>query len=209
MAAGHRGDDALLAIVSAQPRRYQSVMHVKGTAYHARLKLLATRWEQERIEAFVADFQRRNPHFPTHVLPTSWLPMGPFLELIDEIVEKAYDGDVESLWEIGEASARWSMTEGPYKGLVGSKDLHRFASLAQVMFSNFFDLGAARGTYDGKCIDIRISGVPEAYHHPYFEYATIGYFRGGLRLLGFPFRTERILGFTKGDGEVHYRLHVQ
>ncbi|MCA9628316.1 MAG: hypothetical protein KC766_11645, partial [Myxococcales bacterium] len=85
-------------------------MHVKGTAYHARLKLLATRWEQERIEAFVADFQRRNPHFPTHVLPTSWLPMGPFLELIDEIVEKAYDGDVESLWEIGESSARWSMT---------------------------------------------------------------------------------------------------
>ncbi len=184
-------------------------MHVKGTAYHARMKLLAAHWDEARVAAFVADFQRRNPLFPTHVLPTNWLPMGPFLELIDEIVDKAYGGDVDSLWEVGEASAQWSMTEGPYKGLVATKDLQRFANLAQVMFSNFFDLGAAQGSYDGECIEIRITGIPDTFHHVYFEYATIGYFRGGLRLLGFPFRTERVLGFSKGDSEVHYRLHVQ
>lgn len=183
-------------------------MHAKGTTYHARLKLLASRWDEAKVAAFLADFQRRNPHFPTHVLPTTWLPMGPFLQLIDEIVEKAYGGDIESLWEVGEASAQWSMTEGPYKGLVASKDLHRFASLAQVMFTNFFDLGSAKGTYNGEYIELFISGIPEAFHHPYFEYTGIGYFRGGLRLLGVPFRTERLRGFTLGDDEVHYRLHV-
>ncbi|MCA9639494.1 MAG: hypothetical protein KC492_02340, partial [Myxococcales bacterium] len=156
---------------------------MKGTAYHARLKLLASRWDQAKVDAFLADFQRRNPHFPKHVLPTNWLPMGPFLQLIDEIVEQAYGGDRESLWEVGEASAQWSMTEGPYKGLVASKDLKRFASLAQVMFTNFFDLGAATGTYDGKCIELRINGIPDPFHHPYFEYSGIGYFRGGLRIL--------------------------
>ncbi len=183
-------------------------MRVKGTAFHARLHLLKHKLGEHAVEAFIVEFRRTHPEFPTSVLPTSQIPAETFLQLNDTIVEQVYGGDTDSLWELGALSAEWSLTEGPYKGLLEGRDVTRFAAMAPVMWSNFFDTGRARTEVHPDRIELYIEGVPAGLRHLYFEYSVIGYFRRGLEMLGGAVRMERVTGFSAGDADVHYRLHL-
>lgn len=183
-------------------------MHVKGTAYHARLLLLRSKWGDARVDAFLAKFRAAHPRFPTTVLPTTWLPVRDFLGLIDAIVDDVYAGDTESLWEVGEMSAAYTLREGPYKNLLDTKDAVRFAGLGKAMWANFFDAGEAHSGLVDDVVDVTVDGVPEAHRHLYFEYSVMGYFRRGLELLGQKARTERVQGFSAGDPRIHYRFHL-
>jgi hypothetical protein len=184
-------------------------MKVKGTAYHARINLLQRKWGVDKVESFLRGFQEMHPDFPKTVLPTTWLPARQFLELIDAIVDEAYGGDAQSLWEIGDASAAWSLREGPYKNLLEKNDLERFAGLGKAMYANFFDTGEARSELRGSYVEVVIEGVPWGLRHLYFEYSLIGYFRRGLELLGASPRAECVEGFSRGDDRVLYRVHLR
>jgi hypothetical protein len=183
-------------------------MRVKGTAYHARLNLLRGKWGAEKVEEFLARFHARHPSFPRNVLATTWIPADEFLKLNDAIVDEVYDGDTQSLWELGEASAAWTLKDGPYKNLLVTKDTRRFASMAKAMYANFFDTGAARSKYLDSRVELWIDGIPEPLRHLYFEYSVVGYFRRGLELLDETVRAECVEGFSKGDPQVHYKLHL-
>lgn len=184
-------------------------MRVKGTAYHARLNLLRAKWGDRKLDEYVAAFCERHPRFPRNVLPSTWIPAAEFLALIDAIVDDVYHGDPLSLWQIGEASAEWTLTEGPYKNLLETRDLRRFAALAKAMYANFFDAGSARSEYHDDRVDLWIEGIPAPLRHLYFEYSVVGYFRRGLELLGQRVRPECEQGFSKGDSSVLYRLHLE
>lgn len=184
-------------------------MQIKGTAYHARLMLLRSKWGDARVDAFLETFRKQHPRFPTTVLPTTWLPATDFLALIDAIVVDVYGGDTESLWEIGEMSALFTLREGPYRNLLDTKDAVKFAGLGKAMWANFFDAGEAHSELHGDTVDVQITGVPAEHRHLYFEYSVMGYFRRGLELLEQKTRTERIAGFSKGDARIHYRFHLQ
>ncbi len=183
-------------------------MRVKGTAYHARLNLLRSKWGEEKVEAFLTRFHEEHPSFPRKVLATTWMPAEEFLQLNDAIVDEVYGGDMESLWELGEASAAWTLKDGPYKNLLVTKDTRRFASMAPAMYANFFDTGAARSAYSDTRVDLWIDGIPEPLRHLYFEYSVVGYFRRGLELLGEDVRAECVEGFSKGDPRAYYKLHL-
>ncbi|MCA9592021.1 MAG: hypothetical protein KC776_01885 [Myxococcales bacterium] len=183
-------------------------MRVKGTAYHARLNLLRSKWGEEKVAAFLKGFHERHPSFPRKVLATTWMPADEFLKLNDAIVDEVYDGDDESLWELGEASAAWTLKDGPYKNLLETRDTRRFANLAKVMYANFFDTGSARSDYQPERVDLWIEGIPDGLQHLYFEYSVVGYFRRGLELLGETVRSECVEGFSKGDPRVFYKLHL-
>lgn len=183
-------------------------MRVKGTAYHARLNLLRAKLGADGVEAFVAKYCAAHPEFPSRVIATTQIPAEDFLAFIDAIVDEVYDGDQESLWEIGFQSAEWSLTEGPYKNLIQAQDVERFASKAPVMWSNFFDTGRAIQETHSDHVDLRIVGLPPGLRHPYFEYSVVGYFKRGLEMHGVEVELERIAGFASGDEEVHYKLHV-
>lgn len=183
-------------------------MRVKGTAYHARLNLLRGKLGPEGVEAFVAKYCAAHPEFPTRVIATTQIPAADFLEFIDAIVDEVYDGDQESLWEIGRKSAEWSLTEGPYKNLLESQDIVRFAAKAPVMWSNFFDTGRAIQQTHADHIELHIVDVPLELRHPYFEYSVVGYFKRGLEMHGVEVELERVDGFATGGNEVHYKLHV-
>ena len=184
-------------------------MRVKGTAYHARINLLRGKWGSERVDAFLRDFEAKHSSFPKAILPTTWLPAEDFLGLIDAIVDEVYGGDTQSLWEIGEASAAWSLREGPYRNLLEKNDIERFSGLGKAMYANFFDSGDARSELHRTYVEVVIEGIPSALRHLYFEYSLIGYFRRGLELLGATPRAECVEGFSKGDDRVLYRLHLQ
>ncbi len=182
-------------------------MRVKGTAYLARLQLLEAKLgSRAHVEAFVARHRQTNPGLPASVLPTSLIPAAVFLTFIDAIVEEVYGGDTESLWDVGRASAEWSLQHGPYRGLLELGDVERFAAMAPAMWSNFFDEGQARSeTHDGR-VELRIDGIAPELQHRYFEYSVIGYFQRGLELLGSTVTLERVRGFSSGDDDIHYSL---
>jgi len=184
-------------------------MRVKGTAYHARINLLRAKLGDDGVEEFMKSFLDQHASFPRDVLATTWLPAEEFLELIDAIVQGPYEGDTQSLWEIGEASAAWTLKEGPYRNLLETSDVRRFGGLANVMYANFFDTGRARSEYRDPLVELWIDGIPAPLRHLYFEYSLVGYFRRGLELLGAKVRAECVHGFSKGDPRVQYRLHLE
>lgn len=63
-------------------------MHVKGTAYIARMKLLAAEFGAERAERFFAEQSARDPELPRHVLATTKIPAPKFLALCDALVDQ-------------------------------------------------------------------------------------------------------------------------
>ncbi len=182
-------------------------MRIKGTAYHARMNLLRAKLGEAGVEDFMKSFLAKHPTFPQNILATTWLPAEDFLQLIDAIVEGPYNGDTQSLWEIGEASATYTLTAGPYRHLLETRDVRRFGGLAGVMYANFFDTGRARSEYCGKFVELWIEGIPAPLRHLYFEYSLVGYFRRGFELLEESVRAECLQGYSKGDDRVHYRIH--
>lgn len=183
-------------------------MRVKGTAYHARLNLLKHKLGEDGVAQFVERYREAHPEFPKSVLPTSQIPAQDFLRFNDAIVDDVYAGDTQSLWELGETSAEWSLTDGPYRSLLQGRDISRFAAMAPVMWSNFFDTGRARSETHQDRIELWIEGVPADVRHLYFEYSVVGYFRRGLEMLGATVRMTRLAGFSAGDEYVHYRLKL-
>lgn len=190
-------------------------MEVKGTAFLARRSMLVREIGEERFRAFFARVAEREPLFGRPILATTTLPIRPFLAFNDMIVRELYDGDVRSYVRFGEASAEWSLTEGPYKNMVTSKSLDQFAGMGRLLYANFFTAGRAEsalrpaGGADRQVVDLRLLDVPRECHHPYMEYAIPAYFRRGLELVAHATVSMRALRtYGKGDPEVHYEYVV-
>ncbi len=184
-------------------------MLVKGTAFLARVDLLEAKLgSAEAVDDFLATYRAHHPAFPASVLPTTLIPAEEFLILVDTIVDEFFDGDRHSLWDVGRASAEWSLRHGPYKALLELGEIDRFVAMAPVMWSNFFDVGSACSQKVGNRIELRIEGVPKKLRHPYFEFSVVGYFERGLQLLGASVTRECVQSFVGGDAVVHYDLRV-
>ena len=189
-------------------------MEVKGTAFLARKSMLVREFGEEKFNTLVAAIGRREPVFTRPILATTILPIAAFLAFNDMIVRDLYGGDVQSYFSFGEASAEWSLREGPYKNLVASKSLEQFAGMAKLLYANYFTEGRAESTLrhgsGGKLtVELRLLDIPRACHHPYLEYAICGYFKRGLELVSnAPVKMRAVRGFTKGDSTVQYEYVV-
>ncbi len=191
------------------------LVEVKGTAVLARRTMLVRELGEERFKRFFDAVAERQPLFSRPILATTTLPIRPFLAFNDMIVRELYDGDVQSYVRFGEASAEWSLTEGPYKNMLASKSIDQFAGLGKLLYANFFTAGRAEsalrspGRDDRRVVDLRLLEIPREHHHPYIELAIPGYFRRGLELVSqrrVAMRTLR--AFSKGDSEVHCEYTV-
>lgn len=190
-------------------------MEVKGTAFLARKAMLIREFGEEKFNAFLAEVGRREPVFTRPILATTVLPIKSFLAFNDMMVRDLYGGDVHSYFAFGEASAEWSLREGPYKNLVAQKSLEQFAGMGKLLYANYYTEGRAETSLrpqarNGKrIVDLRLLDIPRECHHPYLEYAICGYFKRGLELVSHEAVTMRALrGFTKGDSEVHYEYVI-
>ncbi|MEO8796824.1 MAG: hypothetical protein ABI551_02990 [Polyangiaceae bacterium] len=185
-------------------------MNVKGTAFLARKKLLENELGEaaakDAIDAVVAAV----PGFPQPVLASTPIPISVFLSFQDELVRRCYSGDNMSFFRFGEASADWALTKGPYKRLTEDKDLDGFATQGAALYRTYFDVGNATTSMKDGYVEFKIDNLPAALRHLYIEYATIGYFKRGMELLGASqVDARRRRGFSTGDADVHYELHFR
>jgi hypothetical protein len=186
-------------------------MKVKGTAFLARKSMLEAELGTERVEGILKEFTASKPSFPKVVLATSTIPIDEFLELNDRIVRDVYDGDEDSYWRFGEASASWALIDGPYRRLREQKSFDEFVGSAALIYKNYFTEGRAYATkQDDGSVELVIDGIPAEHRHVYFEYAIVGYFARGLGLVtDREVSHERLEGFSAGDDRVRYHLTLK
>jgi hypothetical protein len=182
-------------------------MHVKGTALLARKALLLQEFGDQRGAEIFAELAQRIPYFQEPILASTSIPIEQFFRFQDELLRRHYKNDPLQYFHYGEASAEWALVKGPYKRLLQDKSVARFAEHGVVLFKTYFDEGAAETSLGPGYIDYRIVGVSPSHRHPYLEYATIGYFKRGLELLGATGVVhKRLEGFTTGAAQVHYQI---
>jgi len=180
-------------------------MEVKGTAFLARKAMLIGEIGQERFDALMRRFRATHGPLLENVLATSVLPLRPFLDWNELIVREVYRGDVQSYFRIGQKSAEWGLTQGPYKHLVATKSYEQFAQSGRVIYASYFTKGRAESGLRGNVVEMRLMDIPREFHHAYLEYAIAGYFQRGLELVaGGPVDMKPVRGFTKGDPDVLY-----
>jgi len=183
------------------------LLTVKGIGHVARQALVVEEFGEARWNAFMADWNRRHPDFPQHILPISKLPVEPYLQMQDEVVKEFYGGDPMAYWHIGIKSGHRALTVGQLKGLFKPDETRRFVMFGPHIWRAYFDGGelttTPRGTNE---LEIEITGSPP---HLYFEYGIMGFLQGAMQVLNPKSEPpKRIKGFSKGDASILYTVKV-
>lgn len=186
-------------------------MDVKGTAFLARKTMIEREFGAQRFAAVLREAVRRDPVLGGTILATSKIPIDAFLRFNEALVRDLYDGDEQSYFRFGEASAMWALgPDGPYRRLVTDRGVKEFAASAPAIYRNYFDHGEARSEMRSPTV-VRLSivGIDAPYRHVYFEYAVMGYFRRGLEMVsGKPVEMIKEKEFSRGDDESVYRFEI-
>lgn len=185
-------------------------MDVKGTAFLARKVMLIEELGEDRYAELIAKFAQKEPFFKQSIVATTLIPIRAFIAFNEALVDSLYGGDVGSYVRFGEQSAEYALILGPYKRIRETNSIAAFVESARVIYQGYYTAGRAEGTIDGETADLWLHGIPSEYRHLYFEYAITAYFRRGMELVGGRAVTmARVLGFSMGDEEVHYRYVIE
>jgi hypothetical protein len=184
-------------------------MKIKGVALLARKSVITRGFGEAAWDELWRDMARSDPYFREPVLATSLVPLAGFLAFHDELVRRFYRDVPKAYAFLGEQSARWAATEGPYKSFVADRDFQGFAEFFPRTWSTYFIDTASRCTTrvsDDRVIEFRAFDLP--HWHPYFEYFVVGYFKGALELVcANPVLTRQVQG---GRGtSYHYEIWLQ
>lgn len=181
-------------------------MNIKGISHLSRQALVIEEFGEARWRAFMTDWTKRNPDFPSHILPISKLPVDPYLQMQDELVKEFYGGDPMAYWHIGIKSGYRALTTGQLKGLFKPEETRRFVLFTPHVWRGYFDGGEIVATSRGDEVHIEITGAPP---HLFFEYGIMGFLQGAMQVLNPKADPpKRIRGFSKGDPTVLYTVKV-
>ena len=181
-----------------------SIMKVKGSTLLGRKAMLAERIGAATYDAFVEEFARTHPSFPQPILASTLVPVDVFLQFNDALVRRFFGGDTKIFWQIGELSADYFSSQGPYVESFYRGDYKRFWSILPMIRKTLYTEGEARATANGNTLDIELD-CPVA--HAYFELSTMAFVRRGLEMkAGRRVEMRRIAGFERGGKIVHYQF---
>jgi hypothetical protein len=171
-------------------------MKIKGVALLSRKNVVIKDFGERAWEELWQDMAARYECFRRPVLATSAIPIDEFLVLHDELVRRLYKDMKNAYATLGEQSARWAVTEGPYKGFVTDRDFAGFADFFPRTWGTYFLETTSYCTSHLRAdnvIDFRAFDLPK--WHPYFEYFIVGYFKGALELIcANPILTRQVQG---------------
>jgi hypothetical protein len=185
-------------------------MDVKGTAFLARKVMLIEEIGEERCTQFLSEFARKEPTFDQPISATTLIPLPAFIALNEEIIATFYGSDPLSYLRFGEKSAEYALTIGPYKRIRETNSIQAFVEGARHIYQNYYTAGRAEGSMHDNVADLKVHGVPSEHRHIYLEYVSCAYFRRGIEILSCHSVTmTRILGYTSGDEEIHYRYAIE
>ena len=184
-----------------------SRMRIKGSALLARKEIVTRRFGADAWSRIAQDMAARYPTFSAPLMASSLIPVNEFLAFHDEIMRRFYSGSSDEYFALGEESAEWALTKGPYRRFLDRKDVASFVDSIPRLSSAYWDDPSTsyRATLDNETVELFVDGLP--VWHPYFEYLVVGYIRRALKILcGDPVRTERVTG---GSGTAyHYRFRL-
>jgi len=182
-------------------------MQVKGTAFLAREKAIIAAFGAERWKTFLDAVAETEPFFKRHVSALTWIPIEPFLLLHDRLLAEFFQGDQKAFWTMGEKSAEWALTEGPYAIYVRNRNIEAFVrETLSSIWPAYYSKGKLLGAIDGKCIDVRIQELPVV--HPYFELLVMGYSQRAFELVGGKVESQKVKSARNPGDEIHYRFRV-
>ena len=180
-------------------------MRVYGSALLARKHIVTKRFGERRWLELFHDMAARFPYFTQPIVAASIIPLPEFISFHDELVRRFFDGDARAYFTLGEESARWAMTEGPYRTFVAGKD---FEGLGQSFPQTWTMYFAETSSYcttrvEGNIVELEAFDLP--VWHPYFEYFVVGYFRALLDMTcANPIDVRQL----NGGGGTHYRYRL-
>lgn len=184
-------------------------MDVKGTAFLARKVMLIEDIGEERCDEFLAELAKKEPIFNHPISAPTLIPLPAFIALNEEIIATFYGGDPLSYLRFGEKSAEYALTIGPYKRLRDAS-IETFVDSARHIYQNYYTEGRAEGVMHDNVADLKVHGVAPEHRHIYLEYVSCAYFRRGIEILsGHSVAMTRVLGFSAGDEEIHYRYTIE
>jgi AraC-like DNA-binding protein len=180
-------------------------MRIKGAALLARKHIVTEEFGAGAWAELFKDLSTRFPYFKQPVLATSIIPLTEFLSFHDELVRRFYGGQSDCYFSLGAQSARWAVTEGPYKSFIADRDFPGFVEFFPSTWGTYFVETSSYCTtrLAGDSIDFEAFELP--LWHPYFEYFVVGYFKGALELICVnPIHVKQLQG---GSGaHYHYRV---
>lgn len=101
-------------------------MEIKGTAFEARMDMIIKIFGEEKWRLFIVRLSEQEPFWEQQIFASTLIPDHIFLVFQDELVKEFFGGDPQTFWEFGVKSAEWSLTEGPYKVFLETKDMVTF-----------------------------------------------------------------------------------
>ncbi len=180
---------------------------IKGSSLLARKDLVTRQFGAPAWLDLIDGLALKYPYFASPVVASSLVPMREFLAFHDELVNRFFGGKDDIYFRLGEESANWAFTSGPYRKFFARKDVGAFVDSIPRLSGAYWESSATsyRATLDRDVVDLFVSGLPT--WHPYFEYVVVGYIKASLaRLCGGEIATERVVG-GKGS-EYHYRFRL-
>ena len=182
-------------------------MEVRGSFFAGRKAFITRQFGELRWEQFLGGLAEREPIFGEQILVTTRVPVSAYLIFQDALIREFFDGNDEAYWTIGEKSAEWALTEGPYKQYRNNPQSHKKFILQSLplLWSAYYTKGETEFTLNESGVHHRIHGLP--VRHISFEYTNIGYLKKALQLIGLRRVTaKRIQGISAGDQEIEYQI---
>lgn len=185
-------------------------MFAKGMFFVGRRAMIIERFGEQAWEDFVRVLAAEDPTFARPILATTMVPVESYVRFQDRLVERFFGGDPKALWLIGEKSAEWSLTDGPYKHLKNNpKSLPEFVTKLPLIWSAYFTEGRLEAKMvDANTVEIELLELPVA--HVSFENAVMGYGKRAIELVtGCPVGEKKFVGIQTGRDRVRYWFIVR
>jgi hypothetical protein len=182
-------------------------MEVKGSFFAGRKAFITQQFGEPRWSQFLEALSEQEPVFRDPILVTTQVPVSAYLTFQDALIREFFRGDEEAYWTIGEKSAEWALTEGPYKIYRDNpQSVERFiVQSLPLLWSAYYTKGRVEVQLVTNLIHFRIYCLPVS--HISFEYTVLGWVKKALQMIGLRAVTlKRIQGISTGDREIEYRI---
>jgi len=127
-----------------------------------------------------------------------------YLAFHDEMVRRFFHGAETAHAELGRESARWALTEGPYRSFMKQRDIKRLVASFPRLWKLYFaeTTSHSEAALNGNSIDFKVFELPQ--RHPYLEIFVMGYMKEMLELYcANPIAAARV---GSGGKDYHYLL---
>src|SRR5262245_44736297 len=113
-------------------------MKVSGTSILTRKTLIGREFGTEAWRVFFRDVALARPFFRRPITANSLIPIEDFLVFHDQLVQTFYGNRPAALFELGAASARWVLVDGPLKGFVQDAEIHSLVESFPKLWHRYF-----------------------------------------------------------------------